>query len=157
MEYSMYKYILVCTYTCLDVQTKNSMYWYVLVCTDHVTGFRRKHRDAARRSVSCGHSREEGWGAGDPRQTSYTSRQATCPWNSAESQYIPQKTKEKHWRIDAPSKAVESGGNYARGRQFKSYSYAYFSYSFVLAYTVIYWYIQVCTCMNQYISIWIDA
>ena len=43
----MYKYILVCTYTCLDVQTKNSMYWYVLVCTDHVTGFRGKHRDAA--------------------------------------------------------------------------------------------------------------
>ena len=39
----MYKYILVCTYTCLDVQTKNSMYWYVLVCTDHVTGFRGKH------------------------------------------------------------------------------------------------------------------
>ena len=33
-------YILVCTYTCLDVQTKNSMYWYILVCTDHVTGFR---------------------------------------------------------------------------------------------------------------------
>ena len=44
MEYSMYKYILVCTYTCLDVQTKNSMYWYILVCTDHVTGFRGKHR-----------------------------------------------------------------------------------------------------------------
>ena len=43
----MYKYILVCTYTCLDVQTKNGMYWYVLVCTDHVTGFQGKHRDAA--------------------------------------------------------------------------------------------------------------
>ena len=31
-----------------------------------------------------------GGGVGDPRQTSYTSRQATCPWNSAESLYIPQ-------------------------------------------------------------------
>ena len=43
MEYSMYTYILVCTCTCSDVQTKNSMYWYVLVCTDHVIGFRGKH------------------------------------------------------------------------------------------------------------------
>ena len=39
----MYTYILVCTYTYLDVQTKNGMYWYILVCTDHVTGFGGRH------------------------------------------------------------------------------------------------------------------
>ena len=61
----MYMYILVCTYTCLDVQTKISMYWYILVCTDHITGFRGRHRDAAMLeepgpSVDSEHGHEDG-------------------------------------------------------------------------------------------------
>ena len=43
----MYSYILVCTFTYLDVQNKNGMYTYILVCTHPVTGFRGKHRDTA--------------------------------------------------------------------------------------------------------------
>ena len=138
----MYTYILVCTYTYLDVQTKNGMYWYILVCTDHVTGFRGKHRDAL-----CWRS------LGLLSSQNMEELDAARDWNCAQSQHIPQKTIAKHWCIDALSKAVESGRNYAWGRQFESYSYAYFSYSFVLAYTATYGYIQVCTCMNRYISI----